>query len=74
VLKCHNDSGRHEMMSMMHRMDKVLQENLSATRNASRIGFEDWDRVLNSLHIRVVPALNDPDQDILKRTEAVAFW
>jgi hypothetical protein len=62
------------MMSLLYRIDKTLQENISATRNASRIGKDEWERVLASLQLRVVPALGDQEQETLKKTEAVDFW
>jgi hypothetical protein len=74
VLTSHNDAGQPEMMSLLYRIDKTLQENISATRNASRIGKDEWERVLASLQLRVVPALGDQEQEILKKNEAVDFW
>jgi hypothetical protein len=74
VLTSHNDAGQPEIMRLLYRMDKALQENLSETRNASRIGMDEWQRVLRSVKLRVVPALDDQEQEILKKTEAVDFW
>jgi hypothetical protein len=74
MLTSHDKAGQSEAMILLRRMDKTLQENLSATRNASRIGQDDWDEVLKSLQLKYVPALGDPPQEELKKTESVAFW
>mmetsp|Transcript_52570 Transcript_52570/g.109668 ORF Transcript_52570/g.109668 Transcript_52570/m.109668 type:complete len:224 (-) Transcript_52570:144-815(-) len=68
------EGGQSEMMSVMLRMEKSLQENLSATRNASRIDQKEWDQVLLSLQLSVVPVSGDPPEVVLKRPESVAFW
>ena len=62
------------MMEILHNINKALQENLSATRNASRISSIDWDRILVALDLRLVPTLGDPLQGTLISAQAAAFW
>ena len=62
------------MMEILHNINNAVQENSSATRNASRIGSIDWDRVLVALDLRLVPTLGDPLQGTLINAQAVAFW
>ena len=62
------------MMEILLNIKKAVQENLSATRNASHISSVDWDRVLFALDLRLVLTLGDPLRGTLINEKAVAFW
>ena len=79
VLASNNDAGQSEVMEVLRRVEKSLKENLSATRNASRTGIDQnkqdsSDEVLQALQLVLVPALDDPPHEDVKKISSVAFW